>query len=173
MPQRFARRRALLCLSVLPLLPGCQAQPSTPVPAGGALGAALTTTLPSRVPLQTALALNYGAAVPGFASLYTMASSGQVMRLFESRPVRPGEITDFPSRAEPVIRFGAPAGAEEFILIVSSQPFRWLAPTDYADQTPFARLRFDRSGFEERLSSALASLPPGTWQVQRLTITTQ
>lgn len=172
----LTRRRPLFgALSSLALLAACQAPQQPPMvaaPPAATLGAQLTTTLPPAVPLQTALTLSYGAAVPGFASLYTVASSGQVMRLFENRAVRPGVMTDFPNRNEPVMRFGPPAGTEQFVLIVTQQPFQWLAPADYADATPFARLRLDRIGFEQRLSGALAALPPGTWQVQRLTIAT-
>lgn len=165
-------------LLALLLLGACQAQPPPPAlvvsqPAPTLLGAYLTSTLPPAVPLQTALALSYGAAAPGFASLYTVASSGQVMRLFEHRAVWPGAPAQFPDRTEPVIRFGLPAGAEQFVLVVSSQPLRWLAPADYADQTPFARLNLDRISFESRLAAALAAQPPRTWQVQRLTLTTQ
>ena len=125
------------------------------------------------MPLQTALALTYGAAMPGSANLYTVSSSGQVMRLFENRAVRPGAMVSFPDSCEPVMRFGPPAGTEQFVLVVTQQPFRWLAPTDYADSTPYARLALDRISFEQRLANALATLPPGTWQVQRLTVTTQ
>lgn len=174
-----SRRRVGFAVAGVPLLAmlaACQAAPAAvvmPPAMSGGLGAQLTSTLPPAVPLQTALALTYSAAVPSYASLYTVASSGQVMRLFENRAVRPGVAVQFPDRMEPVIRFGPPAGAEQFVLVVSTQPFRWLAPTDYAEQTPFARLNLDRIGFESRLSAALAALPPGTWQVQRLTITTQ
>lgn len=170
------RRAALGALPAFALLAACQAPEQAvvaPPQPPATLGAQLTSTLPPAVPLQTALALSYGAAMPGFASLYTVASSGQVMRLFENRALRPGAMADFPNRTEPVIRFGPPAGAEQFVLIVTQQPFQWLAPADYADATPFARLRLDRIGFEQRLSAALAGLPPGAWQVQRLTITTQ
>lgn len=181
MPSPLAYRRRRTGLALLPgllLLGACQAAPPVPTVivaavAPAALGAQLTSTLPPAVPLQTALALSYGAAAPGFASLYTVAASGQVMRMFENRAVRPGEISAFPGRMEPVMRFGPPAGAEQFVLVVTSQPFRWLAPADYADTTPYARLNLDRIGFEQRLSNALAALQPGTWQVQRLTITTQ
>jgi hypothetical protein len=163
--------------SALMLVAACQPAPPAVMvvtaPAPAALGAQLTTTLPPAVPLQTALALSYGTAMPASASLYTVSSSGQVMRLFENRPVQPGVTTPFPDRTEPVMRFGPPAGAEQFVLVVTQQPFRWLAPADYADTTPYARLTLDRIGFEQRLSNAVAALPPGTWQVQRLTITTQ
>ncbi len=178
MPYSLLRRGGLL--TALALLAACQTPapvavvaPAAPAAPAAPLGAQLTTTLPAAVPLNTALVLSYGTAVPAFASLYTVASSGQVMRLFENRPLRPGETALFPSRTEPVIRFGPPAGAEQFVLVTSQQPFRWLAPADYADQTPYARLTLDRIGFEQRLSNALAVLPPGTWQVQRLILTTQ
>lgn len=180
MHQRTLARRTLTILpaiSALVLLAACQPAPpivvmmapSTPA----ALGAQLYTTLPPAVPLQTALALSYDAAAPANASLYTVSSSGQVMRLFENRLIRPGAATHFPDRTEPVIRFSPPAGAEQFVLVATQQPLRWLAPTDYADTTPYARLTLDRIAFEQRLANALAILPPGTWQVQRLTITTQ
>jgi hypothetical protein len=175
MSHPLTRRHALLAL---PLLAACQAPapeaaPNAPSPpAAGALGATLTSTLPAHVPLGTALALRYGAAQPGFASLYTIASSGQVMRLFEGRAITPGTLTDFPSRQEPVIRFGAPAGAERFVLVVTRAPLSWLAATDVADATAFPRLNLDAAGFEARLAAALATLPAGTHEVARLTLTT-
>ena len=168
-------RRALLALPGFALLVGCQTAAELPVvapPQASGLAATLTTTLPARVPLQTALALRYGAASSGFGSIFTVASSGQVMRLFENRPIAAGRLADFPTRADPVIRFGQPAGAETCILIVTMHPFRGLAPTDFADNTPFARLTLDPGGFESRLAAALATLPAGSYAVQRLTITT-
>lgn len=168
MPQ--PTRRALLALPALALLAACQAAP-TSVP-GAALGASLTSIPAERVPLQTPLALRYGAATAGHASLYTIGSSGTVVRLFENRAVTAGTLQDFPRRTEPVMRFGPPAGTEQFVLIVTSQPFNWLAPTDYADATPYARLTLNAATFEARLASALATLPPGTHQVQRLSLTT-
>ncbi len=173
----LSQRRALLAVPMLAMLAACQAPPTLVVvtsQAGGPgmLGAQLTSTLPPAVPLQTSLTLSYGAAVSGYGSLYTVASSGQVMRLFENRPLRPGAMIQFPAPSEPVFRFGAPAGTEQFVLTVSTQPLGWLTTADYADQTAFSRLNLDRMTFEGRLSSALASLPVGSWQAQRLNITT-
>lgn len=172
MPNLIARRHALL---TLPALAACQAPAAVTAPPSAALprslGATLTTTLPARLPLGTALALRYGAAQAGQASLYSFTASAQVIRLFKGRPVAPSTLTDFPSHQEPVISFTAPAGTEHFVLIITRQSFGWLAATDFADTTLFARLTLDAAAFEARLTAALATLPPGSHEVARLTLT--
>ncbi len=62
------------------------------------------------------------------------------MRLFENRPVAAVRCADFPVPQRTGDALRPPAGTETFVLIVTAQPFRWLAPTDYADSTPYARL---------------------------------
>jgi hypothetical protein len=95
------RRRAFLALPGVALLAGCETASQTPAIVQGpvvvvppVLGpiVTLTTTLPSRVPLRTALALQYGASRSGYGSLFTYSSSGQVMRLFENRSIVGGRL---------------------------------------------------------------------------------
>jgi hypothetical protein len=142
---------------------------------GGAdtLGARLTSPLAGFVPLETALSLMYGARQNSYASLYNVSSSGQLVRLFDSRVIGPGRTAEFPGLQDPVIRLSAPAGAEEFVLVATLRPLNWLSAGDMIDHGPFPRLALDRAAFQARLRSALGALPGADWQVQSLVITTR
>lgn len=133
----------------------------------------LATPLVQPAPLQSPLTLLWSAGRPGVASLYAIQASGTIIELFRNRRIQPGATVPFPARGEAVIRLGAPAGREEFVLLATETDQAWLSAADRADRSPFPRLALDRATFLQRLGAFTQGLNRASWEVASLAIETR
>ena len=182
MPRANSRLRhgaAMLLIAVV--VAACQVPGMASGGAGGATVSPAPVATPNdaapfavRVPATGASPLAVGAtvgfklstAVSGYANLYLINTSGQVLMLAENLVVTAGRDALYPLPADGVVlQATPPAGRDLVILLVTREPFLGFATRPGYTHTRPAGLPYSAAAFVAQLDEATAALPPASWSI--------
>lgn len=151
------------------LLSGCAATPPPASPARiahnqlSAFPVAINHIAPQPLMVGETVRLWMLSGVDGFAQLYLLRASGDVLVLAEDMPVTARVARDFPGDRDGFsLRATPPAGTDQVVLLVTRAPFASGLAGATAQQGPTTSL-LDREGFVHRLNARLAGLPTRDW----------
>ena len=134
---------------------------------------AVWSGMPLNPRLGHKLLLGIRADEDAFVSLFTVSASGKTARLMENRRFLAGRTQDFPSASSRVdFQLRAPAGVESFVAVASRQPLPVLLPGDVMRGGDLAPLRLNSAQLADRIHSATAGMPSGSWNVAVVDIQT-
>ena len=105
-------------------------------------------------------------SAPGYAHLYLINASGNVLVLAENVVVGAGQSALYPNPADGVVlRATPPAGTERVVLLVTRQPFSGFGGAGGATVTRPQMLATDAAAFIDRLNAATRALSGAAWAI--------
>lgn len=126
----------------------------------------VTTTGAPPLAVGTAVGFKLSTAASGYANLYLINTSGQVLLLAENLVVTAGRDSLYPLPADGIaLQATPPAGRDLVILLVTREPFLGFAAQPGYTHTRPAGLSLPAAAFVGQLNEATAALPPASWSI--------
>lgn len=179
---KLGRAAASLVLLAALATAGCQTNAwQGTTPPGSMMSAPASTILANDsapfavglVPMQappvrigTAVSFQLASSAAGFAHLYLINASGNVLVLAENLPVGADQPTVYPGLTDGVnLRASPPAGTERVVLLVTRQPLSGFSGSGGAAVTRPQMLATGADAFIARLNATTAALADTVWAV--------